>query len=124
MERMRATSPGMRTGSPRELATGRGELPATSESSAQALCTQSEGQAGGSCGSWRPVEPTGPRAHAERELVSTTGSYKSQGWDKVGLSAALREKAQLVCSGELTRGDPGPCSGALMSTPSGAILNH
>lgn len=42
MERMRATSrgPGMLTGSPRKLATGRGELPATSESSAQALCTQ------------------------------------------------------------------------------------
>lgn len=42
---------------------------------------QSEGQAGGSalCGSWRLVEPTVPRAHAERELVSTTGSYKSQG---------------------------------------------
>lgn len=85
---------------------------------------QSEGQAGRSCGSWRPVEPTGPRAHAERELVSTTGSYKSQGWDKVGLSAALREKAQPVCSGEVTRGDPEPCSGALMSAPSGAILNH
>ena len=42
MERMRATSrgPGLFTGSPRKLATGRGELPATSESSAQALCTQ------------------------------------------------------------------------------------
>lgn len=42
---------------------------------------QSEGQAGGSClcGSWRRAEPTGPRAHAGRELVSTTGSYKSQG---------------------------------------------
>ena len=42
MERMRATSrgPGLFTGSPRKLATGRGELPATSESSAQALRTQ------------------------------------------------------------------------------------
>lgn len=76
---------------------------------------QSEGQAGGSClcGSWHPMEPTGPRAHAGRELVSTTGSYKLQGQDKVGQSAALREKVQPVCSGEVTRGDPGPLLGGV-----------
>lgn len=56
-----------------------------------------------------------PRAHEPTPggNLSTTGSYKSQGWDKVGLSAALGEKAQPVCSGEVTRGDPGPLLGGV-----------
>ena len=58
MGRMRATSrvPGMCTGSPGKLATGRGELPATAESSAQALCTQA-----GSCGREAPPSVLGQK---------------------------------------------------------------
>lgn len=54
--------------------------------------------------------------------MSTSGSWKSQGGGAgtVG-SPGLGEKAQLVCSGEVTLGDPALWR-ALTSTPSGAIL--
>lgn len=63
----------------------------------------------------------GPMGPCQRELVSTSGSWKprGEGWD-CGLPA-LGEKAQPVCPREVTLGDPAGCR-TVTSTPSGAAL--